>query len=72
VFQSKVHSHEQLSALIQIHHLSRVKVWASQKVLQVDVSLRLGLFKHDHGVRLPQQRSGSSQLSELNQLKNDL
>lgn len=36
-------------------HLSRVKVGPGQEVLQMDVSFWLGLFQHDHGVRLPEE-----------------
>lgn len=53
-------------------HLSWIEVRASQQVLQVDVSLRLGLFQHDHGVGLPEERTGCTQLSQLDQLQHDL
>ena len=39
---------------LSLTHLPGVEVGASQQVLQVDVSLRLGLLEHDHGVGLPQ------------------
>lgn len=38
----------------------------------MDVSLRLGLFQHDHGVGLPQEGAGSTQLSQFDQLQNHL
>lgn len=53
-------------------HLSGVEVGASQQVLQVDVSLRLGLFQHDHRVGLSEKRTSRSQLSQLDQLQHNL
>lgn len=40
---------------MRLAHLSGIEVGTSQQVLQVDVSLRLGLFQHDHGVGLPEK-----------------
>ena len=44
-------------------YLMGVKVGASKQVLQVGVPLRLGLFQHDHGVGLSEERTGCPQLS---------
>lgn len=53
-------------------YLSGIEVGAGQQVLQVDVSLRLRLFQHDHGVGLPEERTSGSQLSQLDQLQHHL
>lgn len=52
--------------------LSGIEVGASQQVLQVDVSLWLSLFQHDHGVSLSEERTGGPKLSQLNKLQNNL
>lgn len=53
-------------------HLPGIKVRASQQVLQVNVSLRLRLLQHNHGVSLPEEGAGGTQLSQLNQLQHHL
>lgn len=55
-----------------ITYLTRIKVRPGQKIFEVDVALWLSLFQHDHGIRLSQQRPGSTQLSELDQLQHNL
>lgn len=53
-------------------YLSGIEVGAGQQVLQVDVSLWLCLFQHNHGVSLPEEWTSSTQLSQLNQLQHHL
>ena len=38
----------------------------------MDVSLWLGLLQHDHGVSLPEEGTGRTQLSQLDQLQHHL
>lgn len=49
-------------------YLSGIKVRTCQQILQVNVSLWLGLFEHDHGVCLPEKWASCTQFSQLNQL----
>ena len=51
---------------------SRVKVAACEKIFEVDVSIGVILFEFDHWVRLTEQRSRGSQLSQLDELQDDL
>ncbi len=53
-------------------NLSGVKVRPSQQVLQVKVPLGLLLLQFDHGVCLPKERPGGTELSQLNKLQDDL
>lgn len=55
-----------------ITYLTRIEVRSGQKVFEMDVALWLSLFQHDHGISLSQQRPGSTQFSELNQLQHNL
>lgn len=55
-----------------IMYLTRIKVRSGQKIFEVDVALWLSLFQHDHGICLSQQRPGSTQFSELDQLQHNL
>jgi len=55
-----------------VTYLTGIKVRSGQKVFKVDVPLRLSLFQHDHGICLSQERPGSTQFPELNQLQHNL
>lgn len=55
-----------------VTYFSGIKVWASQHVFQMKVSIRLLLLQHDHRICLTQQRSSSSKFTQFNQLQHNL
>lgn len=53
-------------------HLAGVKVGEREQVLQVEEPLRLRLLQHDHGVRLPEERTSGAHLPHLDELHHHL
>lgn len=55
-----------------LFYLTRVKVGARQQILQVGVSVWLGLLQHNHRVGLSEERTSGSRLPHFYQLHHDL
>lgn len=53
-------------------HLAGVKVGEREQVLQVEEPVGLRLLQHDHGVRLPEERTSGAHLPHLNELHHHL